>query len=254
MQDVEEEHRQRLRGAGRDDVDAAAESRGGDLELVRPPVGAQRDGFAVGHQRGDRQRQRGLDHLGQPGRDVVEAAGEDRDRRRRRGGSAPARRRASPRRRPGRPAGPAHRRRRWRSARASARPAGRPAAGTAASASAPPRQRRGGNGRQRAAEHRGAPHVGGREAGRLCHRVGHHAEQRALPQFTAEQAAQEGLLGLGGGAEQVAPAASARRACDPAPDVVLISVNAASTARHRRASSPSAGSGSERNDAQPTPI
>ena len=45
---------------------------------MRPPVGAQRDGLTVGDQVGDRQRQRGLDHLGQTRGDIVEAAGVDR--------------------------------------------------------------------------------------------------------------------------------------------------------------------------------
>ncbi len=65
------------------DVDGAAEPRCRYLEPVRPAVRAQRDGLAVGDEVGDRQGQRRLDHLGQPGGDVVEAAGVDRRRRRR---------------------------------------------------------------------------------------------------------------------------------------------------------------------------
>ncbi len=73
MQDVEEEHRQRLRGAGGGNVDAsvlraaapaATEPRRGDLESVRAPVGAQRDRLAVGDQVRHRQRERRLDDLG----------------------------------------------------------------------------------------------------------------------------------------------------------------------------------------------
>ncbi len=45
---------------------------------MRPSVGAQRDRLAVGDQIRHRQRQRRLDDLGQPGGDVVEAAGVDR--------------------------------------------------------------------------------------------------------------------------------------------------------------------------------
>ena len=44
----------------------------------RPTVGPQGDRLAVGDQVAYRQRQRRLDHLGQPGGDVVEAAGVDR--------------------------------------------------------------------------------------------------------------------------------------------------------------------------------
>ncbi len=54
MQQVEEEHRQRLRRPGRIDIDAATEPRRGDLESVRAPVGPQRDRFGVGDQIGDR--------------------------------------------------------------------------------------------------------------------------------------------------------------------------------------------------------
>ena len=57
---------------------APPEPRRGDLEPVRPPVGAQRDRFAVGDQVFHRQRERRLDDLGQPRGDVVEAAGVDR--------------------------------------------------------------------------------------------------------------------------------------------------------------------------------
>ena len=68
----------------------------------------------------------------------------------------------------------------------------------------PAGQRRRRNRGQVAAEHGGAAHRGGRDAGRLGDGVGHHPAQRALPQFAAEQPAQEHLLGLGRGGEQPA--------------------------------------------------
>ena len=63
-------------------------------------------------------------------------------------------------------------------------------------------QRGGRDGGQVAAQHRGAPHRGRRDVRGLRHRVGHHPDEGALPQFAAEQAAQKGLLGLGGRSEQ----------------------------------------------------
>ena len=79
VQDVEEEHRKWLGRAGRGHIDGSAEPRRGDLEAVRPVIGPQRDRLAVGDQVVDRQRQRRLHHLGQPGGDVVQASGVDRD-------------------------------------------------------------------------------------------------------------------------------------------------------------------------------
>ena len=178
------------------------------------PSGAQRDRLAVEHDVAHRQRQRGLDDLGHPLGDVVEAAGEDARRRRRRGAPGPGRRRASTRRRP-RPAGPARRRRRRRWRRASAAPAGRPAAGTPASAGGPVGERGLGHRRRRAAQHRRPAHVGQRHLGRLGDSVDHHALERALAQLAAEQAAQQALLGLGRPAEQVADQARAARAWRP---------------------------------------
>ena len=63
-------------------------------------------------------------------------------------------------------------------------------------------QRGGRDGGQGTAEHGRAPHRGGRDVGRLGDRVGHHPEQRPLAEFTAEQPAQERLLGVGRLAEQ----------------------------------------------------
>ena len=80
MQQVEHEHRQRLRLPGGGDVHAAPETRRRDLEPVRTPVGTQGDRLGVGDQVGHRQRQRRLDHLRQAFGDVVEAAGIDRHR------------------------------------------------------------------------------------------------------------------------------------------------------------------------------
>ena len=177
---------------------AASEPRRGDLEPVRAAVGSQRDRLAVGDQVGDRQRQRRLDHLGQPGGDVVETSGVDRHRvagavdlhpravelRLENGRAAQAVERVGDvgrglgEHRPDRPADlqgellqrGLHRR----------------------------SVRRGRDGGQVAAEHRRAPHHRGGHVGRLGDRVGHHAEQRALPQFTAEQPTQERLLVVGG--------------------------------------------------------
>ena len=56
-------------------------------------------------------------------------------------------------------------------------------------------QRGGGDGRQIAAQHRRPPHRRRGDVGGLGDRVGHDAEQRALPQLAAEQATQERLLG-----------------------------------------------------------
>ena len=58
---------------------ARAEARGGDLERLGPPVGAQRDRLPVEHDRAHRQRARRGDHLGQPRGHVVERAREQRD-------------------------------------------------------------------------------------------------------------------------------------------------------------------------------
>jgi hypothetical protein len=54
------------------------------------------------------------------------------------------------------------------------------------------------------AGHRQRPaHLGGTHPGGPGHRLGHDPGEGALAQLTGEQAAQEGLLGLGRGGEQV---------------------------------------------------
>ena len=191
VQDVEEEHRQRLlRPRGR-----PPEPRRGDLEPVRAPVGAQRDRFAVGDQVFHRERERRLHDLGQPCGDVVEAAGVDRhvvagavdlypgpvqlglenalaaesfecigD-----SGGGLGQHRSD-----GLPDPQGELRQRCLSAG----------------------QRGCGDGGQVAAQHRGAADGRGRYAGGLGDGVGHHPGESALPQFAAEQTAQERLLGL----------------------------------------------------------
>ena len=66
----------------------------------------------------------------------------------------------------------------------------------------PPGQHSGRDRRQVAAEHGRAAHCRSGNIGGLGDGVGHHSEQRALTEFTAEQATQERLLGVGGPAEQ----------------------------------------------------
>ena len=219
MQEVEEEHRQRLRArAARRRCDpcraATPEPRRGDLEPVRAPVGAQRDRLAVGDQVGDRQRERRLDDLGQPCGDVVEAAGVDRhvvagavdldagpvqlglenrfaaesfecfgDSGRGLGQH--------------RPDGPADPQRELGQRRLAAGQGGRR------------------DGRQIAAQHRRAAHRRGGYACGLGDRVGHHAGQRALAQFAAEKPAQERLLGVRCRGEQVRD--ESRRAAPASP-------------------------------------
>ena len=114
-------------------------------------------------------------------------------------------------------------------------------------------QRRRRDGRQLAAEHRGPAHHRGGDTGGAADGVGHHPDQRALPQLSAEEATQERLLDLGRRREQIVPAvrrdgpaipSRTRRRCRPA--------------RHRRRApsdcGSAAGSGSERSAAHPTPI
>ena len=75
---VDVQHVEEQRGERRGPRTARAEARGGDLERLGPPVGAQRDRLAVEHDRPHGQRARGGDHLGQPRRHVVERAREQR--------------------------------------------------------------------------------------------------------------------------------------------------------------------------------
>lgn len=178
-----------------------AEPRRSDLERLGPAVGAQRNGLRIGDQLTRRQRQGGVDHVGEPVGDVVEAAGEQSHvaaaamdlysgavqlglenrgaaelfecfadpagglcQHRAHGGADP-----QPEiREPVGAAGQCHRR----------------------------------DGRQISAEHCRAPDVRGRDPRGAGHCVGHHSGQCALAQLTAEQSAQERLLVDGGRAEQ----------------------------------------------------
>ena len=203
MQDVEEEHRQRLRCAGGGDIDAAvlaapsaaaAEPRRGDLKSVRAPVGSQRDRLAVGDQVLHRQRERRLDDFGQPGGDVVEAAGVDRNvvagavdldagsvelGLENRLAAELVEGFGDPGRGLGqhRADGPTDPQRELGQRRLTAGQGGRR------------------DGGQIAAQHRRPAHGRGGDARCLRHGVGHHPGQRALTQFAAEETPQERLLG-----------------------------------------------------------
>ena len=74
----------------------------------------------------------------------------------------------------------------------------------AASAGAPPVERGACRDRQRAGHHRRPLHVTSGDVGRVGDGGGHHAVERALTQFAADDAEHEPLLGLGGPLEQVA--------------------------------------------------
>ena len=202
VQEVEEEHRQRLGRAGGADVDRPSEPGRRHLKAVRAQVGPQRDGLAVGDQVGDGQRQRRLDHLGQPGGHLVEAAGVDGDLVAAAVDLHPGavelglenRLTAEPiqgiadtgrglrQHRPDRPAHP------QRKVRQRGGPTG---------------QRRRRDTGQVAAEHGRPAHRGRGNAAGPGDRVRHHPGQRTLPQLAAEQAAQEHLLGFGGRGEEV---------------------------------------------------
>ena len=169
---------------------------------MRAPVGAQRDRFAVGDQVFHRQRERRLDDLGQPGGDVVEAAGVDRHV-------------------VARPvdldAGPVElglenslAAESFECFGDSGRGLGqhRPDGLTDPQGELGQRrlsagQRGGRDGRQVAAQHRGPADSRGGHARGLGDGVGHHPGERALPQLAAEESAQEGLLGLRCRGEQV---------------------------------------------------
>ena len=169
---------------------------------MRPSVGAQRDRLAVGDQICHRQRKRRLDDLGQPGGDVVEAAGVDRhviagtvdldagtvelglenglaaesfeclgDAGRGLGQH--------------RPDGLTDPQRELRQRRLTAG------------------QRGGRDGRQIAAQHRRPADSRGGHARGLRDGVGHHPGERALAQLAAEKPAQERLLGVGCRGEQI---------------------------------------------------
>ena len=168
---------------------------------MRPPVGPQRDRFGIGDQVADRQRQRGVDNLGQPLGDVVEAAGVDRDLVTRAMDLYPG---AVELRIENRCAAQAFERVGDAGGGLGKHRAHRPPdpQGELLQCRLPAGQRRGRHRRQITGEHRSAPHRRGGNAGGLGHRVGHHADQGALAQFPAEQASQESLLGLGGRAEQ----------------------------------------------------
>jgi hypothetical protein len=78
---VQVEHVEQERGQGQGggqpvDLQPAADPAGGDLEGVRPAVGPQSDDLAVEDGRGHRQGEGGRHHLGHPGGDVVQGAGE----------------------------------------------------------------------------------------------------------------------------------------------------------------------------------
>ena len=75
QQAIEEEHRKRQLAAQRLDVELAAEAPHGDLERVRPAVGAQRNRLAVENQRGRNILQCG-DNFRHARGDVVEIARE----------------------------------------------------------------------------------------------------------------------------------------------------------------------------------
>ena len=187
MQDIEEEHRQRLTLAGRSDVDAAPEARRGHLELLRATVGAQRDGLTVGHERRDRQRQGGLDDLREPGRDLVQAARVDRHvltvavdlHARAVELGLEHRLTAEPLQRVGHVAGGLGQHGADRSP--DLQRTNRSSAGGTVG------QHGGGDRRQLAAEHRGATYGAGGHGGCLGHGVGHDTDQRTLPQLAGQQ-------------------------------------------------------------------
>ncbi len=74
----------------------------------------------------------------------------------------------------------------------------------AANAGAPPVERGARRDRQRAGHHRRPLHVTSGDVGRAGDGRGHHAVERALTQFAADDAEHESLLGLGGPLEHVA--------------------------------------------------
>ena len=210
MQQVEDEHRQRLRFPGGGDVDAAIfpaptrpppEPRRRHLKPVRTPVGPQGDCLRVGDQVGHRQLERRLDHLRQPFGDVVEAASIDRHRVAR---AVDLHARTVQLGLENRCAAEAFERladtggglgqhRAHRLADLERELDERRLA---------PGQRGGRDGGQVAAQHCRAPHHRRGDVRGLRHRVGHHSDQGTLPQLAAEQATEEGLLGLGGCGEQ----------------------------------------------------
>ena len=220
MQHVEEEGRAAAARPRRADVDAAAEARRGDLERVRPAD--------PGAARSPRRRRPACRHGRASTASTTSGSRAVMSSRLRvkietsspvavdlHPGAVELGLERLPRRRAGR----ARRRLDGASAPASARPA-------APTSSRNPRKRaprrRSARRRRPPAGRRAASPPGGRrprDAGRLGDRVGHHAEQRTLPQLTAEQPTQEQLLPLGRGGEQVGDAARRRRACDPAPAV-----------------------------------
>jgi hypothetical protein len=201
VEDVEEEHRQRLRGAGTVDVDAASEPRSGDLELVRTPVCSQRDRLAVGDERADGQRERRGDHLGKARGDVVEAARVDRhvvavavdldpravELRLEHRFPAEALERV------------VHPGRGLREHRADGPTDAKLELTQRLGAAG---KRSGRNCRKGTAEHGGAPNLRSGHVRGAGYGVGHDADQRALPEVAAQQPAEEGLLDIAGRAEQ----------------------------------------------------
>ena len=168
---------------------------------MRTPVGAQCNRLGIGNQARDGESQRRLDHLRQARGDIVEASGVDRHRVAR--------------------AVDLHSRtvqlgfenscatETFERLGHAGRSLGEHRADRLADFEGELLQRRltggqrgGRDGGQGTAEHGRAPHRRGRDVGGLGDRVGHHPEQRPLAEFTAEQPAQERLLGVGGPAEQ----------------------------------------------------
>lgn len=205
VQEIEEEHRERLGRTGPAGGSAARGAAGpdparGDLERTWPAVGPQRDDLAIEHRGPDRQGQHGRHHLGQPGGDVVQAAGEDPDlvarpvdlhpdpvelpldRRR----TDPAQRRVD--------IGRALREHRPQAAAHLQVEPGQPGS--------PVPQRRGGHDPEITPQHQGPADTRGRYLGGPRHGLDHNSFESALARFAGQQTAQEVLLNGGRFGEQ----------------------------------------------------
>ena len=168
------------------DLEAAADPAGRDLERMRPPAGLEGDELAVEHGRADGQRQRGRDHLGHAGGDVVQGPGEHAHL-----GPSPVHLDAGPVQLPldGRPPPPSPwpPRRWWRSRPASAGGGGRPPGGTGAAPGTPPARAAAATG-PRAPRSMKARRTSAGDPGGPGHGLDHHPLQGALAQLAGEQA------------------------------------------------------------------
>ena len=170
---------------------------------MRPAVGPQRDGLGIGDERGDRQREGGVNDLGQSRRDVVETAGVD-------GHGVTATVDLNPGTvelgfEDGRPAEflegvgdigrglGEHRAHRSADLERELVECG-PAAG----------KHLRGDRREVPTQHRGPPDLGRANVRGLRDRIGHQTDERALAELAAEQSTQERLFGFGrGGKDRV---------------------------------------------------